>query len=278
MNEVVAIAPDVEILIAGSSGIEEISKELIDRLPKLKFIALLTVGYNWVDVEYARQKGVLISNIRGANSESVAEHTWGMVLDLAKRITEFDRDARLKGAFKFSDYKGKEIFGKTLGVIGIGDIGTKIVRCSRGFSMKVLGYNRSEKHIEGVQMVSLDVLLTEADVICIAVPLSDSTREMIADKEVSQMKKGVIVVNCAREEIVKKSAIIDGLKKGRVFGYGLETAIMTPIAKEDIYYSFSNIIVSPHNAFNTEDADRNSYDLVLNNIKAFVEGRPQNLV
>jgi len=115
-QDVVTKAGDAEVLIAGSSGIEKISKEMLQGLTKLKMIATLTVGVAWVDIEAAKDLGITVCNIKGANAESVAEHTWGMILDLAKRITEFDRDARNKGAFKFADYTGKEVYSKTIGI------------------------------------------------------------------------------------------------------------------------------------------------------------------
>jgi len=277
-DEVVNLASDSEILVAGSSGIERISKELIDRLPKLKLIALLTVGTDWVDVAYAREKGIVVSNIKGANSESVAEQTWGMILDLAKRITEFDRDARLKGAFRFNDYKGKEVFGKTLGIIGLGDIGKKVARGAKGFNMRVLGLNKSKKAVEGVELVELPQLLKESDVIAVCAPLTTETNNIISANEIAQMKDGVILVNTSREELVNKGAIIEGLKFGKIFGYGIETAIMTPIPSDDEYFSTSRVIATPHNAFNTEDADKKSYELVAENLKAWVSGKSQNVV
>lgn len=279
VDEVVALANDSEVLVAGSSGIERISKELIDQLPKLKFIALLTVGTDWVDLVYAKEKRITVSNIKGANSESVAEQTWGMILDLAKRITEFDRDARLKGAFRFNDYKGKEIFGKTLGVIGLGDIGKKVARGAKGFEMRVLGLNKSRQPVEGVELVELPQLLKESDVIAVCAPLTPETNNIISIEEIAQMKDGVILVNTSREELVNKDAVIEGLKSGKIFGYGIETAIMTPIAQEDPYFTASSrVIATPHNAFNTEDADKKSYELVAENIKAWIEGKPQNTV
>jgi phosphoglycerate dehydrogenase-like enzyme len=277
-DQVVELAKDADILIAGSSGIDRISKELIDKLPKLKLIALLTVGLDWVDVAYAKSKNITVCNIKGANSESVAEQTWGMILDLAKRITEFDRDARIHGAFKFNDYKGKEIFGKTLGIIGLGDIGKKVARVAPGFGMRVLGLNRSKKQVEGVEIVELNELLKESDVIAVCAPLTKETNEMISFNEISLMKDGVILVNTSREELVDKKAVINGLVTGKIFGYGIETAIMTPIPKDDSYYSNSRVVVSIHNAFNTEDADRKSYELVLENIVAWISGKPQNIV
>jgi phosphoglycerate dehydrogenase-like enzyme len=278
-DEVVELANDSEVLVAGSSGVEKIDKTLIDRLPKLKLIALLTVGIDWVDVAYAKEKGVVVSNIKGANSESVAEQTWGMILDLAKRISEFDRDARTKGAFRFNDYKGKEIFGKTLGVIGLGDIGKKVVRGAKGFDMRVLGLNKSKQPVEGVELVDLSQLLKESDVIAVCAPLTPETNNIISANEISQMKDGVILVNTSREELVNKYAVVESLKSGKIFGYGIETAIMTPISKDDPYFTVSaKVIATPHNAFNTEDADKKSYELVADNIKAWVEGKPQNVV
>ena len=277
-DEVVSLAKESEILIAGSSGINLISKELIDRLPKLKLISLLTVGTDWVDVHYATSRGITVCNIKGANSESVAEHTWGMILDLSKRITEFDREARFNGAFRFNDFKGKDVYKKTLGIIGLGDIGKKVARIAKGFDIKVIGLNKSKQPVKGVIIVNLNQLLKESDLIAICIPFTKETENLISEEQISNMKDGVILVNTSREEIVNKKAIIDGLKSGKIFGYGIETAIMTPVPKDDLYYTHPKIIVTPHNAFNTEDADKKSYELVADNIKAWVEGKPQNIV
>lgn len=277
VEEVEELAKDSDVLIAGSSGIALISKELIQKLPKLRLIALLTVGIDWVDVVFAKSKGIVVCNIKGANSESVAEHTWGMILDLAKRISEFDRDARLKGAYKFNEYKGKEIFGKTLGIVGLGDIGKKVARGATGFNMKVLGLNKSKIPVQGVALVELDELLKESDVIAVCAPLTNETKNMISRKEIAKMKDGVILVNTSREELVDKIAVMEGLKSGKIFGYGIETAMMTPIPPDDLYYTVSRAVVTPHNAFNTEEADRRSYQLVVENIRAWIDGKPQNI-
>lgn len=277
-DEVVELAQDADVLVAGGSGIEKIDQSLIKRLPKLKLIALLTVGYDWVDVAYAKEKGIVVSNIKGANSESVAEQIWGMILDLAKRITEFDRDARFKSAYRFTDYKGKEIFGKTIGIIGLGDIGKKVARGATGFGMHVIGVNKSKNKVEGVELVELDQLLMQSDVIVACTPLTPETQNIISAPEIAKMKEGVILINTSREEIVDKKAVIDGLKSGKIFGYGVETTIMKPIPANDPYFSQNRIIAIPHNAFNTEDADRKSYLLVAENIKAWIDGKPQNMV
>lgn len=277
-SDVISRAGDAEILIAGSSGIEKISQEMLGGLKKLKMIATLTVGVAWVDVDAAKNNGVVVSNIKGANAESVAEHAWGMILDLAKRITEFDRDARSKGAFKFADYTGKEVYGKTIGIIGLGDIGRNIARIAKAFDMRILGFNRSKKTIDGIQQVDKETLLKESDIIVTTVPLTDETVGLISDKEVSLMKNGVILVNPAMETITDKEAIFNGLATGKIFGFGIETEIMKPIPADSVYFKNPKIIVTPHNAFNTEDANRKSYDLAIENVKAFIFGKPQNVV
>lgn len=277
-KETVSLAKDADVLITGPEAVGNLSSPLLRRLPRLKFIALLTIGYNWIDVEYAKRVNLPISTIKGVTAESVAEHIWGMILDLAKRINEFDRDARLNGAYDFSLYKGKEVFGKTLGVIGLGDIGQKVVRIAHAFDMNIIGINKSGKRFDQVGLVDLPTLLRQSDVITVCVPLNKDTENLIGRKEIALMKPGVIVVNCAREEIVNKEAVLEGIKSGKVFGYGVETQIMKPIEKNDPYYKYTNIIVDPHNAFNTIEGDIKTYNAVIENIKSFIEGKPKNLV
>ncbi|MFC1790811.1 2-hydroxyacid dehydrogenase, partial [Patescibacteria group bacterium] len=269
---------DTEILIAGSSGIERISKELLAGLKNLKLITTLTVGMAWVDLEAAKSLKIPVCNIKGANSESVAEHAWGMILDLSKRITEFDRDVRNRGAYRFGDYQGKEVYGKTIGIIGLGDIGKKIARIAGAFKMKVLGTNKSGQKVAGVKLVRMDDLLKESDVVVIAVPLTEETKDLISKREIKLMKKEAILVNPAREPIVNKRAVLKAVKEGKLFGYGVETEIMQPISKSDPYLQYPNVVVTPHNAFNTKDAERKSFEVTIENIKAFLEGKFKNRV
>ncbi|KKT73511.1 MAG: Glycerate dehydrogenase [Microgenomates group bacterium GW2011_GWA2_44_7] len=277
-QDVVTKAGDAEVLIAGSSGIEKISKEMLQGLTKLKMIATLTVGVAWVDIEAAKDLGITVCNIKGANAESVAEHTWGMILDLAKRITEFDRDARNKGAFKFADYTGKEVYSKTIGIIGLGDIGKKVAQIAKAFDMRILGLNKNKKPVSGIELVDMSTLLKNSDIIVTSVPLTSETTNLISDKEIDLMKDGVILVNPAMEPITDRDAVLRGLKSGKIFGFGIETEIMKPIPSDSPYFNHSRIVVTPHNAFNTEDANRKSYELAIENVKMFISGKPQNIV
>ncbi|MBP7700564.1 hypothetical protein KA111_00720 [Candidatus Woesebacteria bacterium] len=276
--EVIANAADTEILVAGTSGVQEISRDLLFGLKNLKYISTLTVGMDWVDLKSAQELNIPISNIKGANSESVAEHTWGMILDLSKRITEFNRDAISKGAYKFGDYRGIEVYGKTIGIIGLGDIGKKVARIAHGFDMKVLGTNKSGNQVEGIQLVDLPTLLKNSDVIVVCVPYTSETNNIIDKHQVDLMKEGVIIINPARPEMTNKQAILEGLGTGKIYGFGIETEIMQPISKDDPYLTHPRIIATPHNAFNTIDAEIKSFDTVVDNIKAFLGGNPQNIV
>lgn len=277
-KEVLANALDTKILVCGPSGVPEIGKELLSGLINLKYISTLTVRTDWIDLKAARERNISVSNIKGANSEAVAEHSWGMILDLAKRISEFNRDAISKGAYKFGDYRGIEVFGKTIGIIGLGDIGKKVARIAQGFDMRVLGINKSGSSVAGVELVDLKELLRQSDVIVVCVPYTPETDNLIDKEQVSQMKEGVIIVNPATPEITNKEAILAGLDSGKIFGFGIETEIMQAIPADDPYLTHPRIIATPHNAFNTVDAEIKSFDTVIENITAFLDGSSKNVV
>jgi len=277
-EEYLNIVSDAEIIIAAPEGIPKITANIIKSSSKLKFLTMLTVGYNWIDIDAAKRANLPISNVKGANSESVAEHIWGMILDLSKRITEFDRDARNISAFEFSKYKGHEVYGKTLGLIGTGDIGSKVARIAKGFDIKILGINKSRKEVEGIEMVDINTLLTQSDIVSISVPLDDTTLNLISKPQINLMKEGAILINCAREEIVDKSAVIEAINSKKLSGYGVDTKILVPLTKDDEYFKYPNILVNIHNAFNTVESDENCYGMAIENIKKFLSGNPQNLI
>lgn len=277
-QEVISKIPDAEILIAGGSGIEKISRELLKGLKKLKYITTLSVGFDWVDIEAAKQLNIQVSNVPGANSEAVAEHTWGMILDLGKRITEFNRGLIMHGTYEFPNYKGREVYGKTLGIIGLGNIGKKVARIAKGFDMRVIGANKSNQPVDGVELVTLDVLLKESDVIAVCVPFTPETNNMIDAPQINLMKDGVIVVNCSVYQTVNKEAIIKAVDSGKVFGYGIETEIMKPIPADDPYLSNPRILVTPHNAFNTAETEVKVMNGAISNVQSFLSGNPNNLV
>jgi len=271
-------AADCELLVASPSGFERVSKEHLDGLPKLKFISTVSVGTDWIDLKAAKDRGIIVSNQKGVNAESVAEHCFAMILDLAKRITEADRGIRERGEFSPSPYMGTEIYGKTLGIIGTGDIGQRVARMATGFSMKVIGVNKSNRAVDGIDLVSLEKLLTESDMIAVTIPLTAETENLLSEKEFSLMKDGVLLVSTSREMIINKEAALKAVHSGKVSGYGFDAEIMVPIKKNDPYLQSERIVITPHTASMTEEADENYSAMTIENIVAFLDEKPIRVV
>jgi lactate dehydrogenase-like 2-hydroxyacid dehydrogenase len=274
-NEIVERIGDAEVLIVGSSGVEKIDADVLSQCPHLKFISVLGVGTDFVDVKKATELGIKVSNLKGTNSESVAEHTWGMILSLSKKIMEAHNGTK-EGKYRFTDYLGIEIQHKTIGILGYGEIGKRIARIAKGFDMKVLASNRSPKEAEGVEFVELHTLLEKSDVIVVTLPFTSDTENLIGMKQLNLMKENVILVNPAREQIVDKEAILKALESGKLFGFGMELDINTPA--DERFYKFKNVIITPHNAFFTVESEAKSCAMGVENVLKFLEGNPQNLV
>lgn len=278
-EEALEVLKDAEVAILAPASIKPIDERLIGQCAKLRHIALVTVGYDTVDLEACKKRGISISRPVGANAQAVAEHTIGMMLDVAKRITEFDRDLRQKGAYDFRNYMGIELTGRTLGILGLGAIGGKVARMAkRALEMRVMVYDRSEKSNEEYQVVNMNDLIVAADVISVHLPLTNETKDFIGSDELSKVKPGAILINTAREEIVNKEAVLGAIESGMLGGYTVETNVMTPISPDDDYLKYPNVLVNPHNAFNTKETQVRVDRMVVDNVVSFIEGKPKNIL
>jgi len=271
-------ASDCEILVAGQSGFEYLSKKHIDTLPKLKFISTITVGVNWIDLQAAKERGIIVSNQKGVNAESVAEHCFAMILDLSKKIAESDRGIREKGDNEPYPYMGRELFGKTIGIIGTGDIGQKVARVAKGFSMKVLGVNKSRREIAGIKIVSKEILLKESNVIVVTVPLTTETENFLSEKEFKMMKNGVILVSISREKIINRRAVLKALDSEKIFGFGFDMDMLKPIEKNDPFLKMEQVIITPHSASFTIESDKRYAEMTVENVSAFLNEKPIRIV
>lgn len=274
-DEIVEKIGDADILITGSSGVEEIDAEVLSRCPNLKFISVLGAAADFIDIGKATELGIKVSKLVGTNSESVAEHAWGMILNFSKRIMEAHNGTRA-GKNQFKYYMGVELAGKTIGILGYGEIGKRVARIAKGFDMRILAYNRSKKEDERVELVELDEVLKESDVIVVTLPHTPETEGLIEDKELEMMKQGVILVNPARAKITDKEAVLRALGSGKLFGFGLELDMNTE--PDERFYKFPNVIITPHNAFYTQESEEKSCAMGVENVLKFAEGNPQNLV
>jgi phosphoglycerate dehydrogenase-like enzyme len=277
-EEVARLVKDADIIALARPAIAACTDNFFSRLPQLKLLTTVSTSHDWIDVEAAKKRAITVTNCKGANARSVAESTWSLILALAKRTVEYAQNAKNKGAYKFKDYVGVELAGKTLGVIGLGDIGSETAKIGLAFGMRVLGFNRSKKDIVGVQSVDLEALLKESDVISIHVPLTDQTKHFIDKVKIEKMKDKVILVNTSDEAVVEKEAVIAAIEQKKIYGYAVETPLMTPLSPLDPYLTHSNIIAYPHNGFNTKEANIHVKDTWVQNIVQFVAGKPQNVV
>ncbi len=238
---------DLDAIIIRSAT--KVRKEMIDAAKNLKAIGRAGVGLDNVDVEYAKSKGIKVINTPGATSISVAELTIGLILAVMRKIAYADREMR-RGAWPKKKCKGIEMYGKTLGIIGIGRIGREVAKRAKAFGMRIIYYDvyrpdeDTEKELD-IEYRDLDTLISEADVITLHVPLVPETKHLINADRISKMKDGAIIINAARGGIVDEGALYDALKSGKLYGAALDVYENEPL-KESKLFELDNVVLTPH--------------------------------
>ena len=252
---------DLESCEACIIRVYKLDKEAIDKMPNLKIIAKHGVGVDSIDLDYAKSKGIRVTNTPTANSNSVAELIIGLSLAVSRKIVDSHKMV-LEGVDRIAPPKltGFELSGKTLGTIGLGNIGSIAANTFiNGFGMKVLVYDPyiddSQCAEHGLTKVeNLEDLLKESDIINISAPLTDATENMIAKEQIDLMKKNAIIINAARGKIVNEADLYDALKAGRIFGAAMDAFEVEPVKKDNPLLTCDNFIATPHNGANTVDS------------------------
>ena len=284
----------------------EINKNIIDALPNLKFIVTRSTGYDHIDISYCKEKGILVSNIPAYGSQTVAEFTFALLLSLSRRIFWGYYQLRDGTNFDLSQLEGFDLEGKILGVIGTGKIGQNVIRIAKGFRMNVIAtdpHPNTELTKElGFEYVTLDDLLSQSDVVTIHVPYLPETHHLINSTNLSKIKKGAVLINTARGEIVETEGMLAALNDGRIKGVGLDvlegerdlkeerTMIMDSepkieqmesmrkLVEDHILIDMPNVVVTPHMAFFSKEAVGRIMQTTVDNINNFIAGNGQNLV
>lgn len=265
---------------------DKIDGEVIDAIgPQLKVVSNYAVGFDNIKVDEVTDRGVVITNTPSDEvNEAVAEHSWALMLALARRVVEADEATR-RGAYKGwepSIFLGINMVGKTLGIVGLGNIGSMTARRAKGWNMRVL-YNKRSRDEEaekelGVEFVDLDRLYEESDFISLHVPLTDETRHMINKDAFSKMKKGVILVNTARGPIVNEQDLVDALRDGKLRGAGLDVYDNEPNINPELV-TMENVVTTPHIASATWEAREKMGHMAVDAILQVLSGvKPQNIV
>lgn len=280
----------------------QIDKQVLDQLPDLKFIATMSTGFDHIDLKSCQTKGIKISNVPFYGENTVAEHTFALILALSRKLPDSIERTK-KYDFSLDNLRGFDLKDKTLGIIGLGHIGEHVTRIAKGFEMKVIAYDPKQNlrlaRKLGVKYVSLNHLLSHSDIITLHAPYNKSTHHLINKSNIKLIKKGAYLVNTARGGLVETQALITALRKNIIAGAGLDVLEEEFFIKEEkqllskefqkecnlktvlqnhLLIQDKRVIVTPHNAFNSKEALERILSTTVDNIKSYLKGRPINLV
>ena len=276
--------------------------DVLARLPHLKLIATRSTGYDHIALDYCREHGVAVCNVPNYGDSTVAEHVFALLLAVSRHLVEAVQRTR-RGEFAQGGLRGFDLRKRCLGVVGTGRIGRRVIEIAKGFGMAVVAFDARPDPAAasklGFRYAGLSTVLAEADILTLHVPASAGTAHLISDREFATMKEGAVLINTARGSVVDAAALVRALKSGRLRAAGLDVLPQEPLLRDEaeifrtdkytepelrallasnVLLQFPNVLVTPHNAYNTEDAVHRIIDTTLVNIEAFARGTPQNVV
>lgn len=262
------------------------TKDVIDALPMLKYIGVIATGYNVVDVEYAREKNITVTNVPSYSSDSVAELAFAFILEFCFQVGKHSAEVHAgkwssSEHFCYHSFPLQELRSKTLGVFGAGHIGYEVIKIARSFGMNVVFSNRSEKsfpEFPDVKQVTPDVLFATSDFISLHAPLTNQTQEIINAATLTHFKKTAYLINTARGQLVNEQAVADALKAGRLAGYATDVLSSEPPCASNPLFGLYNCIITPHIAWQTTEARARLLNTLAQNAKAFLNGATLNRV
>ncbi|MEK7080840.1 MAG: NAD(P)-dependent oxidoreductase [Patescibacteria group bacterium] len=280
----VNMAKDADIISGFTNSV--ISKEIIDSLANLKLIATRSTGFDHIDVAYANTKGIKVSNVPAYGSETVAEFTFVLLLTLSRKIREASRSLKENGDYSISEnLQGFDLDKKTLGVIGTGKIGKNVIHIAHGFNMNVLAYDLYPDLVFAKEnnfiYKTLPEVLAQSDIVTLHAPYTKENHHLINKENISLLKNGAYLINTARGELIETEALISALRNGTVAGAGLDVLEgERGLKKGDTIpmLEMSNVIMTPHIAFDTKEAEMRIMQTTVANIQGFISNLPINLV
>ncbi len=278
-----------------------VTREVLGCLPELKFIATRSTGYDHIDLEACRSRGIVVSNVPSYGENTVAEHTIALLLMLSRKVHQSVLQMR-SGRVDLAELTGFDLQGKTIGVVGAGHIGLHVIRIARGFGMRVLAFDvRREPFLAdllGFEYVAMERLLSESDIVTLHSPLTDKTHHLIGRDAFARMKPGAMIVNTARGGLIDTDAMVEALENGKLGGAGLDVLEGEELIKEEkellqqpldverlrtavrnrVLLARDSVVFTPHNAFNSREALLRILDVTLANLEAFRAGQPVSRV
>ena len=283
VDKIVERAMGVEIVLTNKTPID---REVLKQLTSLRYIGVLATGYNNVDTEAAKDNGIIVTNIPGYGTNSVAQFTFALLLELCHHV-QCHSDSVMQGKWSQSidvcywDYPLVELSGKTMGIIGFGNIGSKVADLATAFGMNIIGYSQPEtdqSHRKNFQWADLNQLLEQSDVVSIHCPLFPETKGLINKERLMMMKESAFLLNTSRGPVVVDEDLAEALNNDTIAGAGIDVLSVEPPSKDNPLFFAKNCIITPHIAWATKEARTRLMDIATNNIIAFVNNHPVNVV
>lgn len=281
-SEAIERIGDSEIVLVNKVHITE---RLLEACPNIRLICVQATGYNVVDCEACAKRGIPVTNVPTYGTAAVAQFTMALILELCHHVGLHNHDVQTGGwvnadCFTYWLTPQTELAGKTLGIIGFGSIGKAVGRLAKAFGMKVIAYNRSQSE-EGRQIaeyVDLDTLLNRADIVSLHCPLFPETEKVINASSIAKMKDGAMLVNTSRGPLVDEQALADALNSGKLRSAAVDVVCHEPMERDCPLLGCKNCIITPHMAWAPVESRQRLLNTVVENIRAFLNGKPQNVV
>lgn len=296
-----ALSPDLEILSIFVNS--RINDAVLARFPNVKFVTTRSTGYDHIDLAACQKRGVVAAYVPGYGDNTVAEFAFGLLLNLTRKLYEGIARVKEQGTFSFAGLKGVDLKGRIIGVVGTGRIGKEAIKIAKGFGMPVIAYDpypdADYARQQGYEYVPFDKLLQTADAITLHVPYNKDTHHLINKDNIKLIKKGAFLINTARGGLVETDALLWGLEEGVLAGVGLDVLEEEGEIKDEMNYvekshpnqeklrtalenhilmKLPNVLITPHNAFNTSEALTRILNTTIENIKGYLAGKPVNLI
>lgn len=282
-DEIISRCEGAEIVITNKTPLP---KEVLEKLPSLRFIALESTGYNVVDIDYCREKGIPVCNIPSYSTEAVAQLTFSLILEITNAValhSESVKNGEWTACPDFCYWKTplSELSGKTIGIVGFGQIGRRVADIAEAFNMNVIavsGHETDQAHRKNFRWVNTEELKKEGDIISFHCPLTKNTEGLCNEEFLNGCKDGVIIINTSRGPVVDENALAAALKSGKVKGAGVDVLSVEPAEKNNPLLTAPNCFITPHIAWAGFETRKRLMEILESNVNAYLNGEPQNVV
>ncbi|HKL67984.1 MAG TPA: D-2-hydroxyacid dehydrogenase [Bacteroidales bacterium] len=281
-KDIINAIGDAEIVFTNKTPI---NAEVLDACRQIKYIGILATGYDVVDIEECRKRTITVSNVPSYGTNSVAQHTIALLLEVCNHVWPHNRavgqgEWKRRGDFSFHDYPLTELAGKTIGIIGFGNIGSKVADIARALEMNIIAYDPSKSGTGHpfAEFVSLDNLLTQSDIISLHCPLTENNKYLINKSTISKMKKNVIIINTSRGGLINEHDLREALDNNTVRGAAVDVVSKEPIEDDNPLLGSDKCIITPHIAWAPYESRKRLMNIAVENLKAFLNGKKLNVV